>query len=249
MINELLADASRVLHKLVGTAGYGLVYGSHARGTASPQSDLDLLLITDEVPDRMDTAALVSEVRSLHARHGLDLDEEVAYEVKLFARTDEVIQAIALGGFVIDPSGRLSIPPVVAEPGFLNSTPFKLRLILNALTSPHIFLGGNVERYREHQAQASNAVALLALSMVDETERISITHLVHMLISDPGSGSHGKDYLGYASSDTAALHGLVQCGLAGLSTADATRAVDGVLVEQRAQIRRSLVARCGGGKP
>ncbi|MFJ5724678.1 hypothetical protein [Streptomyces sp. NPDC093149] len=36
---------------------------------------------------------------ALHHRHGLDLDEEVPYAVKLYATGDQVDQAAALAGF------------------------------------------------------------------------------------------------------------------------------------------------------
>jgi arginyl-tRNA synthetase len=227
MINGLFVDASRVLHRFLRRGGYGLIYGSHARGTAGTRSDLDLLLIADARLDQAETEALIRDVKILHGRYGLDLDEEVSYEVKLVAGYQEVARAIALDGFVIDPAGRRSVPRVVAEPGFLNSGPFKLRLILNALTSPHIFLGGDVKRYREHQAQASRAVALLALSLAGEAESMSVTHLVRVLISDPGSGSRGEDYLGYVPTDVPTLHSRVQCGLTDLNEVETAHAVDG----------------------
>ena len=62
------------------------------------------------------------------------MDEEVSYAVKLYASIPEVIAALAFDGFAVNASGDLSVPPVVAVPGFLNSWPFKLRLIVNALT-------------------------------------------------------------------------------------------------------------------
>lgn len=216
MIEGLFADTHRLLHRFLRRSGYGLVYGSHARGTAHAHSDLDILLVTDEAPGQDTIAMLVRDVKKLHSQYGLALDEEVSYEVKLVAEYQEVAHAIGLDGFAIDSAGQRRVPQVVAEPSFLNSRPFKLRLILNALTSPHVFLGGDVKRYREHQAQASRAVAQLALSLAGTDEAVSATRLVHLLLEDRDSGTRGEDYLGYIPTDLPTLHSRVRCGLADL---------------------------------
>jgi hypothetical protein len=86
--------------------------------------------------------------------------------VKLHATMEQVDHATALGGFEVDTDGRVHVPAVVVEPAFLNSEPFKLRLIFNALTSPRVFLGGDVARYRRDHARADRSLALLALALL-----------------------------------------------------------------------------------
>jgi hypothetical protein len=59
---------------------------------------------------------LSAQVKDLHHRHGLALDEEVSYEVKLYATSAEVSKAIGFGGYHVDATGALTVPPVVVEP-------------------------------------------------------------------------------------------------------------------------------------
>lgn len=44
----------------------------------------------------------------LHHRHGLGLDEEVAYVVTLAATSGDVTNALALGGITVDQHGDLA---------------------------------------------------------------------------------------------------------------------------------------------
>src|SRR5262249_7203141 len=135
-------------------------------------------------------------VKALHHEHGLRLDTEVSYEIKLHATEPEIDAALRLRGFTLSPAGELRIPPVVVEPWFLNSTPFKRRLILNALTTPHVFLGGAVRRYRRHCMAAERAVALVALALLDPATEFTVAEAARALVTG-ADGACGEDFLGY----------------------------------------------------
>ena len=143
----------------IGAAGYALAYGSHATGHAHRVSDLDLLVVSAHPLTSSALDRLTEQVIALHHRHGLTVDTEVDHRVKLHASLHEVADALALGGFTIGPSGHVRVPPLVAEPWFLNSRPFKLRLLLNAVSTGHVFLAGNLTSYR-HRARADLALGL-----------------------------------------------------------------------------------------
>ncbi|MDN2495926.1 hypothetical protein FHY52_04330 [Nocardia nova] len=200
-------QACRIRGDYVGRQGYGLVYGSHATGTATPTSDLDLVLIGPEQLPAPRMSQLITEVCALHHRFGLDLDTEVAYETKLFATFDDVRNAVALRCFDRD-DGIIRAVPVVADPAFLNSRRFGSRLLLNALTSPHIFLGGNTTRYRVHQREAEAALARLALALVSDTV-VSMADISRAVVGCASAA--GKDFLGY--DDGAHLRSTLARGL------------------------------------
>jgi hypothetical protein len=226
---------------MVGRHGYAIVYGSHARGTARSRSDLDVLAVG---PDPIDTAGhdrLISGVKRLHHRHGLDLDEEVSYAVKLYATFSDVAAAVGFTGFAVSPAGELAIPAVVASPEFLNSTPFKLRLIVNALTSPNVFLDGNPDRFAEDTVRACRALVLLALSILADHDVVTVPQAVDVLVTDPRNGSTGQDYLGYTAIDAPTVYGLVRLGFAHFICKDALRPIDGARFAQCPNVRRSLV--------
>ncbi|MFD8316216.1 nucleotidyltransferase domain-containing protein [Kitasatospora purpeofusca] len=237
---SLLADACalRAAHL---TDGYGLAYGSHTDGGAGATSDLDLLLVGDEPLTAEQVRALTGDVIGLHRRHGLALDQEVSYESKLHATTGQVERATALGGFTATAEGDIVVDPVVVEPWFLNSAPFKLRLTLNALTVPHVFLGGDLALYDRHRLRAERAVALLALSLLEGHEEFTAGDAAAALLGRPPQ--HGEDFLGYdeRACRPAALFGLLQRALAALEQEGAVSTGGGVRLRQYPERRRQLV--------
>jgi hypothetical protein len=234
-MDAAFTDAARLRAEITGQHGYALAYGSQATA-ARNGSDLDLLFVGPPLRrDRLDR--LVRAVLALHDDHGLRVDAEVAHDVKLYATPAEVGAALALHGFAVDAAGALRVPPVVATPRFLNSRPFKLRLVLNALTTVHVFLGGDVDLYQRHRAHADRAVTLLALSLLDS--RFTVTDAVTALVT-AADGATGKDYLGYTTAP--GLHSTVHVGLARLATEQVVRTVDGVYFEQHHERRRTVTA-------
>ena len=182
---------------------------------------------------------LVRAVDALHDEHGLSLDTEVAHEVKLHACPAEVDTALALGGFAVDTAGDVRVPPVVAAPWFLNSVPFKLRLILNALTTPHVVLGGHIELYRRHYARADRVVALVALSLLGSSTAFTVAEAAAALVT-AADGVTGEDFLGYARGP--APYSAVHRGLANLITEQIVSTTDGLRFHQHLGRRRALLA-------
>lgn len=192
------ASAPTILLEAAGllppdTGGYALAYGSHATGTHQPTSDLDLLYTGRHPLDDVDLRALTAAVVTLHHRHGLDLDEEVPYAVKLYATGDQVDQAAALAGF--QPSWGTP-PPTVRETWFLSTGHFRLRLIFNVLTTPHVFLGGNITAYQRQVRCAERSAAVLAQSLTAHDGPPTLQEAWAALWRAP-DGRTGKDYLGY----------------------------------------------------
>src|SRR4051812_18403280 len=94
-IDAALADAARLRAAAVGEHGYALAYGSHAQAHTFNfnDSDLDLLYVGAPLPeDRREW--LIGAVLALHHEHGLRLDTEVAYGVKLHATPADVEAAL-----------------------------------------------------------------------------------------------------------------------------------------------------------
>jgi hypothetical protein len=245
-IGAALADASRLRHRLAQTH-FAVAYGSHIRGTAT-DSDLDLLFVGDSPLSGEQMAWLTAEVRFLHHRHGLRLDEEVAYKAKLYASRDEISDAVNFGGYDVDAAGRLTVPPVLVDPAYLNSAAFKSRLLVNALTSPHVFLGGDIDRYPKYQARAACTAALVALSLLDDKHTLVVPDAVTALISD-ASGATGEDYLGYTEADRPLLYGLLQAAFAHLASHRVLQPLDGASFRHDQEARRALILRMASQRP
>lgn len=211
--------AKRLRRQFTGPHGYGLAYGSHPAGTASATSDLDLVFLGPDPLPTDQSGELVDAVRRLHHEHEFDLDDEVDYQVKLYATFDDVDDATSLRCFPHDGHGKLTVPPVIVAPWFLNSDTFRLRLLLNALTSPHTFLGGDIDRYASHRRDAERAVALLAMTLHDDSNTIIDVPTAAQLLTQHADGTRGEDFLGYQPGphlDTIAHRGLTQLANQGL---------------------------------
>ncbi|MFE7617556.1 hypothetical protein [Streptomyces sp. NPDC057496] len=173
--------------------GYALAYGSHATNTHQPTSDLDLLYTGRHPLDDAGLTALTAAVVALHHRHGLDLDEEVPYAVKLYATSDQTDRAAALAGFQ---TCWGTPPPTVRKTWFLSTDTFRLRLVFNVLTSPHVFLGGNITAYHRQVRTAERSAATLAQSLTTHHGPPTLQEAWTALWQAP-DGRTGKDYLGY----------------------------------------------------
>lgn len=235
---EVLQEASRIRHQFVGDTGYGVVYGSHPSGTATSTSDLDLVLVSPQqlTPGQLDR--LVNAVLRLHHDHGLALDTEVDYMVKVHATCADVTAAVSLRCFDTTDDGHLDVAPVVVEPAFLNSEPFRLRLLLNALTSPHTFLGGDTSLYEDHRRRAERALALLALALHDKA-LITLPTAVRALTEGP-DGARGKDFLGYDPGPH--MFSVLHCGLAQFAVEGIVRDLDGTRFGHDPAARRAVIA-------
>lgn len=219
----LFAAAARLCHGFLTPGGYALAYGSHAAGRARTHSDLDLVLIADTRPDPEQLTALIAAVRCLHAEFGLELDTEVDYATKLVADRTDVDYAVSLGCF--DRIGDRIVPrPVRTDPAWLNARPFAVRLLLNALTSEHVFLGGDTASYRRDRERAEKALARLVVGMQAPGAVTTLPLAVEALTRAP-DGAAGKDFLGYAP--TAHLCSTLATGMTALADDGAIRVEDG----------------------
>ncbi|MEU6934930.1 hypothetical protein AB4225_36040 [Streptomyces sp. 2RAF24] len=205
-MNTALFTAAAALHPTAD--GYALAYGSHAT-RPRPTSDLDLLYTgSSPLPaDRLDH--LIDSVKQLHTDHGLTIDEEVGFTSKLYATTREVEHAVRLNGY---PGDTVSAAPV-GDPEALNSPRFKLRLLLNILTTPHVFLTGDVHAHRSHIAAAERACALL-VRKTTRARKLPLAQGAAALLSSP-EGLTGSRFLGYKHEDH--LHAVLRRGLAHLA--------------------------------
>lgn len=232
------ADASALRKHIVGDSGYGLAYGSHPAGTATRHSDLDLVLISPQPLATDELARLVDAVCDLHRVHGFDLDTEVDYAVKVHAAYADVDAAVALHCFNHDNHGHLAVTPVLVEPGFLNSRTFARRLLLNALTSPHVFLGGDLASYEHQRERAEYALALLAVTLIGDTTTLTLDEAVTAVTHGPGNAS-GEDFLGYTRNQY--LYRTLRRGLAQLEHSAILRKLDATTHEQDHRACRAAV--------
>lgn len=169
------------------------VYGSYASNDFTKNSDLDLFIATEN-HNTVDFDKVRDFVVDLHVRNNLKINEEVPYTNKLVMSYKDLVDAISLKAFIKNGSKYL-IPPVTEDKKFLGSRAVRLRIILNALTSPHQYICGNKKKYTASKQKAETAIMLLACGL---TKKNNLTQdkILEVLLR----GAHGEEggvYLGY----------------------------------------------------
>lgn len=197
--DQFLRDLRKT--KAAGSADLTLVYGSCALALEQDGSDVDVLFVVkDDGVKGVMGAEAVRETVLLHDRHGLPVDAEVPFENKLVATKEDCKRSTNLEGF---PSlagarfGLLNLDPLQKDPTFLGSRTMRLRLILNILTTPHIFVAGAASYYQQLVADGKAALARLSLCIAGAGEH-TVESLVSLLLRGPNAPfPEGEFYLGY----------------------------------------------------
>lgn len=200
MLNQV--TASKIIDELrsfvetlpLGERDFFIVYGSHGSKSSKEDSDVDVLLVMEKY-DGAVFESLKEFIIQLHKKYGLAFDEEVPYENKLVSTFADVEAAINLEPFKKPGTLALSVPPVEKTSEFLASRPIRLRLILNALTSPHMFLTGDKERYSEFKNRAEHAIIKLGTALSAKSTPTQ-EDIFNVLTRSP-NGQSGEWWLGY----------------------------------------------------
>lgn len=175
-------------------AHFGCNYGSYATGVQHEGSDIDVFFAAEYVMPE-DVANLTRFIVQYHLDHGLEQDEEVPYDNKLVVSYDDVESAVKLYGLEMR-GGKLHIPPVVKDPEFLGSLAVRYRLIFNALTSPHNFVGKDRKSYEEFRRTAEANLMRLAHELLRPGSEADSVNLTEALLKGPGM-EEGEMFLGY----------------------------------------------------
>ena len=172
---------------------FACIYGSYASKDFTNQSDLDLFIATNEY-NGADFEKVRDFVVDLHTKNGLKINEELPYRNKLIVLYKDIIDATNLEPFLKSGSKYL-VPPIEDNREYLASREVRLRMILNALTSPNECICGNREEYETFKHKAEKALIHLACGLI-EKDHPTRDDILHILLK----GTHGEEsgvYLGY----------------------------------------------------
>lgn len=195
--STLLNELASFLQENLNDKYFVCIYGSYANNNANFDSDLDLFIaIESKNQEFFDN--LKNFIITLHKNNNLQLDNEVPYENKLLVSYEEARSAVNLQGLKVE-KDHIIVPKIEKNSSFLASSEVKKRLIFNALTSPHIFLGNDKESYDLLKKTAETNLGLLAFELSGyqkETEK-----LIEVLLVSK-DGNEGEMYLGYKKYDS-----------------------------------------------
>lgn len=187
------------LQKELPTKGYFCcVYGSYPAKQNTSQSDIDLFVASELTSDDL-FRKIEMFVLNLHKKHGLTQDEEVPYRNKLLVSYTDVMSAVTLKQFISPKKEEYAITKVEKTKEFLMSDNIRLRLIFNALTTPHDFISGDFAAYLKFRERAEKSLYELAKYLC-HTPTHSVFALVDALMRS-GTGEEGEMYLGYKNFD------------------------------------------------
>lgn len=178
------------------------MYGSYSYGEFSDSSDLDIFMAIDNY-DIDDFNKFKEFICNIHFSHKLKLDNEVPYENKLMILYQDLQDAINLKAF-IKYEGKYFIPKIEKSEKFLMSREIKLRLILNALTTPHTFVCGNYNEYIKYKDFSEKSIIRLANKLVS-VENPTNTELLDSLLFGLDKET-GEMYLGYKKERLAVIN-------------------------------------------
>lgn len=191
---ELLTRIDRFLTEyFVNRKYFGLIYGSFANGTRSSESDIDLFIALESFTHN-DLIQIKKFIINFHEKNNLKIDNEVPFENKLMVSYNDVGEATKLKGFVFQ-ENKIVIPPVIKSRKFLDSKEVRLRLILNALTTPHIFLGNDYTQYMSYKNLAEESIFSLSTSSLHQS-LFNVENIVEALLRSE-NGEEGEMFLGY----------------------------------------------------
>lgn len=169
------------------------VYGSYATSHFTSKSDLDLFIAANNY-ESADFDKILNFVVHFHTRNNLKLDDEVPYENKLLISYKDIEDAATLEPF-IKTGHKYIVPEIKYNKEFLGSRAVRLRLILNALTSPNQFICGNELKYRELKKVLEKAIIRLALGLFEKDKPTADDIMNALLVGE--HGEEGQAHLGY----------------------------------------------------
>ena len=146
---------------------------------------------------------MVSFIKEIHKKHGLKIDAEVPHEKKILVSLQDFEKGIRGHGFEVK-EGRVYIPEIKKTPEFLSSDEIVMRLMLNAITSKHIFVTGNKKYYLEKRKQALENLIRLFMSAKNMQET-TVNELVENIIRK-NKIEHGELFLGYKDNQVIRKH-------------------------------------------
>lgn len=190
-ISNTKHELESFLDSLLGKDYFGCIYGSYATGTNNEKSDVDLFISSSNI-DQSKFELIKEFIIDYHQKNKLSLDDEVPYENKLFVDYKDILDAVELKGFVLE-KGLISVPEVQKNKEFLSSRPIRLRLIFNALTTPHIFFGKDERTYHKNRRKAETNLRFLSTHL---STGHTTSDPLNILLNGP-NGAEGEMFLGY----------------------------------------------------
>lgn len=199
MYLDCYKEISRFLSKLLPADSYFCcVYGSYPAKRNTSHSDIDLFVACESTSEDL-FKKIELFVLELHSKYGLKQDEEVPYANKLLVSYSDVAQAVNLQQFRDSRESRYTIPRITKNSDFLSSPHIRMRLIFNAMTSPHEFISGNVGAYLEFRDLAEHNLTKLVKQLIDVPNSDPFALADALICND--SGEEGEMYLGYKNYD------------------------------------------------
>ena len=185
-------------------AAFLCVYGSSVYKPQPNHSDVDMLCaVPDTHVNSVDVSQLGKIIHDAHITYGHKVDQEVPYANKLLYSFSDLGDAVKLKAFERTGFGTILVQDILKEPEFLASRQVKLRLGLNALTTPNIVVGTTGRAEKAFTELAGLAVTALGISLNGALE-CRVSDIVGRLCTS-GSGATGEMFLGYKEDHVAVM--------------------------------------------
>ena len=165
-----------------------VIYGSNIYNTNS--SDLDVCLIVNKCDEKL-KEKIIDETISFHKKNGLKIDEEIPHSNKLIYTFDEIDEALNKSPFYVN--GKAIIKDINKNKQFLSSKEMKQRLIINILTTDHLVVGKNINKYEQKAFKLIMKVIIEYYNLENPTYK----DILNCMYKNIYTGAEGELYLGY----------------------------------------------------
>ena len=169
-----------------------IIYGSNIYDINS--SDLDVCLITDEIPDKV-REDIINSTINFHYQNGLKIDEEIPFNNKLIYTYKDVEDTLNKPPFYIN--GQVVIKKIEKNNNFLSSIEMKKRLLINILTTDHITIGKSTSEYEKRAL----TIIVNAISEYANLKNPTVNELLKNMYTDKYTGASGEMFLGYKTNN------------------------------------------------
>ena len=171
------------------------IYGSYPNRTASEDSDLDVLVVCDNVSEER-KARVFEQVERLHLKYKMPLDFDIPYDKKLVLSRDYFARACSGEGIYVN--SKWTLPKIEKTPEILSSERLLLRFFIGMMTNPQIFVAGNYLDYAGFRNCAFRNV-LRAIVNINNLKKVTARLLASNFCGD--GDCTGELFLGFKNGE------------------------------------------------
>ncbi len=191
---EVFKELAEELKTYIGDKGALVYYGSPHK-YFNKDTDVDVCVFVPELSED-DKVQIGAVVERFHREKGLKLDLDMPYISKTAFSLEDLGALMQSAPFPVK-DGVLEFTPVTMTREFLDSDKMRQRLLLNILTVPGVFIGGDLNFYQCLVSRGYDVLWKYLLMSDKNATELSLEELYERLTVPAQGAKYYKEFLGY----------------------------------------------------